>query len=270
MRVFWIVVGVLAVVAAVVVFALGDNNRSAETVSNGSQPAPANLGKEHAPAEMGAAPPAAAQNSSSQIKPEANDTIEPDATALVDDLLDSSNDQATGRSIDDALNDGGDGSALHATAAGTDAFDPSHPVDGKYIVAGAGTPAEPFEITWDLLLLASQTYQPRYGKSDIPPQVKAIDGKHIKIAGYFAFPLASTDARELLFMLNMWDGCCIGMPPSPYDAIEVRLSQPMAGGGKQWVNYGTLSGTIKVDPYVHEGWLLGMYLMEDGVVDVGM
>ena len=119
-------------------------------------------------------------------------------------------------------------------------------------------------------MLASQTYQPRQGKTDIPPQVKAVDKHRIKIAGYFAFPVASTDPKEVLFMLNMWDGCCIGVPPSPYDAIEVRLKEPMANARKQFTNYGTLTGTLKVDPYVQNGWLLGMYVMEDGAIEAGM
>ena len=33
----------------------------------------------------------------------------------------------------------------------------------------------------------------------------------------------SADAS--LMMLNQWDGCCIGVPPTPYDAIEVKLKE---------------------------------------------
>jgi hypothetical protein len=168
-------------------------------------------------------------------------------------------------SMEKALSEGD-----HAGGAGsveTANFDPENPVDGEYILAGAGTAADPFVITWDLLLLASQTYVPREGRTEMPPQVQAIDGSHIKIEGYFAFPLASTDPREVLFMLNQWDGCCIGVPPSPYDAIEVRLKESMGDGRKMYVSYGTLTGTLKVDPYVQDGWLLGIYVMHDGVID---
>ena len=31
------------------------------------------------------------------------------------------------------------------------------------------------------------------------------------------------EVNEALVMLNQWDGCCIGVPPTPYDAVEVRL-----------------------------------------------
>jgi hypothetical protein len=269
MRVFWIMVGLL-VVAAVVAFRPhgGDapaSSKEAPTATIGPNPAAAPSAATRQPsagASTPTLPASAAAAPGSKSEPDAQ------AQALVSDLTGSTDDQSdddSGNGIDDALSDG----VAPSPRGSNPAFDPAHPVDGTYIVRGSGTKDDPFEITWDLLLLASQTYIPREGRTDIPPQVKAIDGRQIRIAGYFAFPLASTDAREVLFMLNQWDGCCVGVPPTPFDAIEVRLKEP-SDGRKQYVSYGTLSGVIKVDPYVQEGWLLGMYLMQDGVIDAGL
>lgn len=285
MRNFWIAIGVLAVIAVVVMWRSSANEGDRSTpggslIASNAVREPAQAMAVEVRGDAQASPSAAAPNndhaaagnalrSPKSETPNQPQTPTPavgdqstDAQSLADDLMDSA-DQAQGDDLDQAL--GGEGSGAAALAA-----DGSTPiVDGKLIVGGDGSEDDPYQITWDLLILASQTYQPREGLTDLPPQVEAVNGKHIVIAGYFAVPLASTDPKEILFMLNMWDGCCIGVPPSPYDAIEVRLKEPL-GGGKQFVTYGTLTGTLKVDPYVQNGWLLGMYVMEDGVLAIDM
>jgi len=304
MRMFWIVVLALTAVAGVVIWRSSGNGSADSSTSKtrlATDAAPANdapsLGanaSERA-GERAAEPakPAASGNPTPVTPPAPADDLSPFGThppavlpskrdadssssslssskdaaaaALAADLIDSSGKAraAADEQLADELSEG---------EAEPDAAVPGKAgaVDGKYIVSGDGSAEHPYEITWDLLILASQTYQPRIGKTEVPPKVQAIDGKRIKITGYFAFPVASTDPHELLMMLNMWDGCCIGVPPSPYDAIEVRLKEPMPNAGKQVANYGTLTGTIKVDPYVQNGWLLGMYVMEDGTIDAGM
>lgn len=287
MRIFWLVILALAAVTGIVLW------RSASAGSaGGNAPRAGSIAKIDAPPSSataqnpgaltpavktsGAAPDVAVNNLSPfATQPPASPASansKSDAAALAQDLLDSSGKaDGEGDVVADALDDGSTAPAHTSSSKTADAATPNAGViDGKYIVAGDGSVKHPYEITWDLLVLASHTYQPRQGKTDIPPQVKAIDQHHIKIAGYFAFPIASTDPKEVLFMLNMWDGCCIGVPPSPYDAIEVRLKEPMANARKQFTNYGTLTGTLKVDPYVQNGWLLGMYVMEDGAIEAGM
>jgi hypothetical protein len=282
MRAFWIMVGLLVIGAAIISFR-GGGERDNDTAAPAARPASADRSSDRHPnrlddvaADDDASLPAAAREMKSAAVVAAspvpaasageNEPADPgpdpaDAAGdLVDDLLAGSSDPA----------DAGVDAALAATPAELPAFNPDKPVDGKYIVAGSGAADDPYQITWDLLMLTAQTYQPRLGSTTIPPQVQAMDGAHIKIAGYFAVPMASTDAREVLVMLNMWDGCCIGLPPSPCDAIEVRLKEPLPGSGKQYINYGTLTGTLQVDPFVQNGWLLGMYLVEDGELEVGM
>jgi hypothetical protein len=79
-----------------------------------------------------------------------------------------------------------------------------------------------------------------------------------------------SETKELLVMLNQWDGCCIGVPPTPYDAIEVKLTEPAKRGGKHATfNYGTVEGRLKVEPYLVENWLVGLYLLEDAQLKLG-
>jgi hypothetical protein len=133
-------------------------------------------------------------------------------------------------------------------------------VDDRYALRGDGSEAAPFEITWEYLVSAQETYDPKKGKKKVPERVAMLDGKHVRITGYIAFPLMAQSPKELLAMLNQWDGCCIGVPPTPYDAIEVRLKDA-ATQEQKFTNYGSVEGTFQVKPYVVGEWLVGLYVM---------
>jgi hypothetical protein len=133
--------------------------------------------------------------------------------------------------------------------------------DGKWPIGGDGSAERPYEVTWDLLLSAKETYQPRLGEFVIPQRVALLDGAHVRISGYVAFPIVSSEADECLLMLNQWDGCCIGVPPSPYDGIEAKLVRSQDNSRKHLFLYGTLTGVFHVDPFVQGKWLVGLYTM---------
>ena len=135
--------------------------------------------------------------------------------------------------------------------------------DGKWPIGGDGSPERPYEVTWDLLLSAKETYQPRLGEFVIPQRVALLDGAHVRISGYVAFPIVASEADECLLMLNQWDGCCIGVPPSPYDGIEAKLVRSQDNSRKHLFLYGTLTGVFRVDPFVQGKWLVGLYTMTD-------
>ncbi|MFM7797683.1 MAG: hypothetical protein ACKPBA_01710 [Planctomycetota bacterium] len=135
--------------------------------------------------------------------------------------------------------------------------------DGKYEIRGKGTPELPYRMSWECLASASESYMPRLNEREIPQRVAMLDGKVVEIEGYLAFPLMVSETKELLVMLNQWDGCCIGVPPTPYDAIEVKLLEPAKRGGRHATfNFGGVRGTLRVDPYLVENWLVGLYILE--------
>jgi len=142
--------------------------------------------------------------------------------------------------------------------------------DNKYLITGAGTVENPYRVTWDCLTSASQTYIPRLQQNNIPQRVAMLDGKWIRIEGYMAFPLMLQESSEILAMLNQWDGCCIGVPPTPYDAIEVKLAVPVKPGRRHTYNFGTVTGKFKVDPYLVENWLVGLYQLESASLQSDM
>jgi hypothetical protein len=143
--------------------------------------------------------------------------------------------------------------------------DGSYIVDGKYTLKGTGAKASPYEVTWDYLVSAQESYQPRLGKKKLPDRLTLLSGKWVKITGNVAFPVMAQEPTEMLVMLNQWDGCCIGVPPTPYDAVEVKLSRA-AEGKDRLVTYGTVTGKMTVEPYLVKDWLVSLYAMDDAAV----
>lgn len=140
-------------------------------------------------------------------------------------------------------------------------------VDDAWTVRGAGTNESPYEVSWEYLSSAQETYVPRLSEKKIPARIAFLHGKVVKISGYLAFPLVAPTSSECLAMLNQWDGCCIGIPPTPYDAIEVKLATELKGWKKHTINFGAITGVFKVEPYLVENWLVGLYLMERSKID---
>ena len=135
-------------------------------------------------------------------------------------------------------------------------------VDDKFVVKGEGTKEKPYEVSWDMLVSAQESYEPRQGKKKLPDRLTMLNDKYVKLTGYVAYPMFVEQPRELLSMLNQWDGCCIGVPPTPYDAVEVHLAEPVDKEQRAGI-YGVVTGKFGVKPYLAGDWLVGLYLMEN-------
>jgi len=135
-------------------------------------------------------------------------------------------------------------------------------LDERFTITGTGTEVDPFVVDFDLLTSAENTFQPRKGLTKLPQRVAFLHGAWVQITGYTAFPISASDPKELLVMFNQWDGCCIGVPPTPYDAVEVKLAASVSGK-ERFATHGTVVGRFKVDPYVDSDYLLGLYVLED-------
>jgi hypothetical protein len=138
--------------------------------------------------------------------------------------------------------------------------------DGKYRIEGDGSREKPYRIGWDCLASANKTYIPRLKEDLMPQRVALLDGAWVRIDGYFALPLMLQESSEILVMLNQWDGCCIGVPPTPYDAIEVKLVEPVKPNRRHAFNFGTVLGRLRVDPMLVENWLVGLYRLEEATL----
>lgn len=137
---------------------------------------------------------------------------------------------------------------------------------GKLTIKGEGTAEKPYDVPWDALTAAEQTLDPRAGRKEIPGVTAFLHNKHVRLRGYVSFPLMIKEPRECLAMLNPWDGCCIGVPPTPYDAVEVALTTPVTGNTR-YATTGVVTGVFEVKPYLMGNWLVGLYVMSGGKLE---
>ncbi len=140
-------------------------------------------------------------------------------------------------------------------------------LNNRYTLAGSGTTDDPYVIDFPMLIALEQDYDGKTsGKAQVPAWIKPLDGKFVRITGFIGFPYISPTADECMVLLNQWDGCCVGTPPTLYDAIEVQLAEPINLENGVF-NYGTLTGVFRTDPYLVNGWLIGLYVMDEARID---
>ena len=140
-------------------------------------------------------------------------------------------------------------------------------VDGRYTILGSGTELDPYRITWDLLKSAYETMDLNGSRVTPPKRLEMLNGTYVQISGYLAPPLWGQETKELLVMLNRWDGCCVGLPPTPFDCIEAQLAVPMKLGAAHTISYGTIRGKFIVEPFKAGTFLIGLYRLEDSQTD---
>ena len=140
-------------------------------------------------------------------------------------------------------------------------------VDGRYTILGSGTELDPYRITWDLLKIAYETMDLNGSRVTPPMRLEMLNGTYVQISGYLAPPLWGQETKELLVMFNRWDGCCVGLPPTPFDCIEAQLATPMKLGAAHSISYGTIRGKFIVEPFKAGTFLIGLYRLEEAQTD---
>ena len=138
-------------------------------------------------------------------------------------------------------------------------------LNGRYSIPGAGSVDDPYQIHWPLLVSAVASYKPKDESDVIPPWLLFLDGSMVEISGFIFLPIIQLETSDVLLMFNQWDGCCIGVPPTPYDSLEVVLKSPI-NLSQTSVGYATARGRLQVDPYIKKGWLIGLYIVEEAVL----
>ncbi len=134
-------------------------------------------------------------------------------------------------------------------------------VIGRVTIPGSGTEADPYELPWGVLISAIRTYNPRLEQTELPAWASSLNDKHVRLTGFAFLPIVASETEEILLMLNPWDGCHMGAPPTPYDSVEVLLDEPVNLGGRN--GFVTVTGRFNVDPYLIRGWLVSLYTMDD-------
>lgn len=142
-------------------------------------------------------------------------------------------------------------------------------VNDRFVLRGSGTQRDPYAISWEYLASAHEAIDPAKGQTEPAAHIQALDSTWVKIDGYYSTPLATEEVDSVLLTLNRWDGCCIGLPPTPFDCIETSLRNPINMRSKHLIRFGTVTGRMSVEPFVIGNWLMGLYRLEDATLDVG-
>lgn len=140
-------------------------------------------------------------------------------------------------------------------------------LDGRFIVSGSGSEQDPLAISWALLASASESIEAGKGRTTPPPHIAFLNGQWIRISAFLAPPLWGERTSELLVMRNRWDGCCIGLPPTPFDCIEATLTAPITLGARHSISFGTVRGRLVVEPFAAGSFLIGLYRLESAQLD---
>jgi hypothetical protein len=140
-------------------------------------------------------------------------------------------------------------------------------LDGKYTVRGSGSESDPYQISWELLTGAARTVDVSKSLFEVPGRIADLRGAWVQISGYWAPPLQVFETKEAMVMLNRWDGCCIGLPPTPFDSIEATFAKPFKIKGQHVFRYGTIKGRLEIEPFAAGMFLLGFYRLQDAVME---
>ncbi len=139
---------------------------------------------------------------------------------------------------------------------------PQPPAAPAATAAPPATPAVATEVSFPLLESVGKPIGEAKTLDDIPKEVRDMDGKEVLLMGHLLVPYASGTVREFLIAKYPWDGCCMGVPPTIYTAVEVvlskgqRLSDPTAP-------LVTVRGRFVVSPQFIDGYPTGLYKIEE-------
>jgi len=128
---------------------------------------------------------------------------------------------------------------------------------------GAGTERQPFRVSWELLGQASGHVRGDGTFDAMPRTLELLGGTWIELSGYYAPAVIAPSTDEVVLMLNRWDGCCIGLPPTPYDSAMVKTRAPIDFSLQHQIRFGTLRGRLVLEPFALGGLVLGLYRIED-------
>ncbi|NBV63301.1 MAG: hypothetical protein EBR71_02290, partial [Planctomycetes bacterium] len=133
-----------------------------------------------------------------------------------------------------------------AGRVGTTGWEPDGTLllDGRFTLTGSGSEQDPFVIGWPLLFSANETIDAKADRLAVPPRIDFLNGQWVQISGFLAPPLWGVQTKELLVMKNRWDGCCIGLPPTPFDCIEAELATPIKLGAQHTISFGVIRGRL--------------------------
>ena len=103
----------------------------------------------------------------------------------------------------------------------------------------------------------------------MPKRLRWLDGKQLQIKGFLTSPTRANKSDHLLLTWSALDACCLGPPPNPCQAVEVKLESPITLDRHVLIGV-TVEGTFKLEPRVIGGLGLSLFRLDNArVVAVG-
>lgn len=110
-------------------------------------------------------------------------------------------------------------------------------------------------LRFDYIKNADYAFDPRAATpAPPPPELQALNGKPVEIAG-FALPLYSPTGQTEFLLTQSANGCCFGAPPMLQHMILVRAGQLKVGGYGEPV---VVRGTFSVGPEWEDGYVTSL------------
>lgn len=134
----------------------------------------------------------------------------------------------------------------------------TNPLMSLRIVAAEGTTLVP----WDVL----KSYEYQEGLKGLPPEIRALDGQRVTMAGFLLPLYEFEDIHEFALVGNHWS-CCFGQPPSLSGVVSVvlRASEPGLPNTSEPLR---IVGTFRAREVKEAGYVLSIYTIDDASASV--
>ena len=116
-------------------------------------------------------------------------------------------------------------------------------------------PAQPLRLTFKKL----GSWQFIEGKTPIPAEVRALDGKRVEISGFMWSNSRIQQLTEFILVQSLWS-CCFGQVPDMNHFLEVKL--PPGRWAEYYPHPVTLTGKLSVGELWEGGHLRSLYRLE--------
>jgi hypothetical protein len=134
-------------------------------------------------------------------------------------------------------------------------------VDSYWKIAGGnGTAAQPYQLLWDLLLSAQNAFE-----NELPPRASFLNGKEVVITGYTVKHSVGGPTVEFSMTDQQMDNCPSCRARSVFATVVVKLKTP-ENIEPGVLNVYTVRGKLKAVPIRRDGFLLGVYYIDDGEI----
>ncbi|MCS7080082.1 MAG: DUF3299 domain-containing protein [Chloracidobacterium sp.] len=130
------------------------------------------------------------------------------------------------------------------------------PANGRRPLAVEG---DVIRLRFDYIKNANYDFDPRATTpTPPPPELQALDGKQVEIAG-FALPLYSPTGQTEFLLTQSANGCCFGAPPMLQHMILVRAGQLKVASYSEPV---VVRGTLSVGPEWEDGYVTSLLRLQ--------